>query len=84
MMMLLVGAPVLIDARTSRSFLEEAQRLGGEMTRVLTTMGREQGTPSSARLDDAVARLRAASKPLLQLLNLEELTAVGENGASQD
>jgi hypothetical protein len=83
MMMLLVGAPVLIDVRTSRSFLEEAQRLGAEMTRALTTMARGKGTPSRAGLDDAVARLRAASKPLLQLLNTEELTAVGENGASR-
>jgi hypothetical protein len=84
MMMLLVGAPVLIDARTSRSFLEEAQRLGGEMTRALTAMGREQPAVPSARIDDSVARLRAASAPLLSLLNLDELAAVGENGASQD
>jgi hypothetical protein len=81
--MLLVGAPVLIDARTSRAFLEEAQRLGGEMTRALTTMGREDSAAPSARIDDSVARLRAASAPLLSLLNLDELTAVGENGASQ-
>src|ERR1700751_5972979 len=65
MMMLLVGAPVLIDVKTSRSFLEEAQRLGGEMTSALTTMGREHGTASSGRIDDSVARLRAASAPLL-------------------
>jgi hypothetical protein len=84
MMMLLVGAPVLIDARTSRSFLEEAQRLGGEMTRALTAMGREQPAVPSARIDDSVARLRVASAPLLSLLNLDELAAVGENGASQD
>jgi hypothetical protein len=84
MMMLLVGAPVLIDARTSRSFLEEAQRLGGEMTHALTAMGREQPAVPSARIDDSVARLRAASAPLLSLLNLDELAAVGENGASQD
>jgi len=83
MMMLLVGAPVLIDARTSRSFLEEAQRLGGEMTRALTAMGGEQPAAPSARIEDSVARLRAASAPLLSLLNLDELTAVGENGASQ-
>jgi hypothetical protein len=84
MMMLLVAAPVLIDARISRSFLEEAQRLGGEMTRALTTMARKRGTPSSARLDDAVARLRAASTPLLRILSPEELSAVGESGTSQD
>ena len=31
MMMLLVGAPVLIDAQTSRNFLEQAQAVGGLM-----------------------------------------------------
>lgn len=35
MMMLLVAAPVLIDARTSRAFLEQAQTLGGELVRAL-------------------------------------------------
>jgi hypothetical protein len=45
MIMLLVGAPVLIDARISRDFLEEAQDLGGEMTRMLTTMA---GRPAIA------------------------------------
>ncbi len=82
MIMLLVGAPVLIDARISRDFLEEAQHLGGEMTRTLTTMGQPPGHPaaSSARLDQAVARLRAASAPLLRLLNPEELVAASGDG----
>ena len=71
MMMLLVGAPVLIDAKMSRNFLEQAQYLGGEMARAL---GMTAGTPaqdtfSATRLDDAVQRLRAASTPLLQVLD---------------
>jgi hypothetical protein len=71
MIMLLVGAPVLIDARASRNFLEQAQYLGGEMARAL---GMTAGTPaqdtfSATRLDDAVQRLRAASTPLLQVLD---------------
>jgi hypothetical protein len=36
MIMLLVGAPVLIDARLSRNFLEQAQRLAAEMARSLS------------------------------------------------
>jgi len=44
MMMLLVGAPVLIDATASRNFLEHAQALGGEMTRVV--LGDQSGQPS--------------------------------------
>jgi hypothetical protein len=86
MIMLLVGAPVLIDARVSRNFLEEAQHLGGEMARTLAAMSGVPGKPgaagppgspaaSSGRLDDAVQRLRAASTPLLQQLNPEERTS---------
>jgi hypothetical protein len=40
-----------------------------------------QSTASSARLDQAVARLRAASAPLLRLLNPEELIAAGGDGS---
>jgi hypothetical protein len=80
MIMLLVGAPVLIDARISRTFLEGAQHLGGEMARALTaTAGTPDAPPvSSARLDDAVARLRAASAPLLALLGPEERAAASQ------
>jgi len=84
MMMLLVGAPVLIDGRVSRSFLEQAQRLGGEMARVLTTMTRAHGSEHApkapdARLTAAIAQLRTAAAPLLQPLDLSELTAAGVN-----
>lgn len=84
MIMLLVGAPVLIDASVSRNFLEQAQHLGAEMARALGEIGGAPGAPtaSSAALDDAVARLRAAADPLLQQLNLEELTAAA-GGESQ-
>ena len=84
MMMLLVSAPVLIDAKASRNFLEQAQYLGGEMARVL---GVTAGTPGAAassttRMDDAFQGLRAASAPLLQVLDPETQTAVrGEDPA---
>ncbi len=74
MIMLLVGAPVLIDAAISRNFLEQAQRLGGEMARMLATTAKApDATISSARLDATVARLQAAYSPLLRALNPEEL-----------
>jgi hypothetical protein len=77
MMMLLVSAPVLIDAKASRDFLEQAQHLGGEMARVLgVTGGTSQAGVSMTRMDDAVQRLRAASTPLLQVLDPETRTAV--------
>jgi hypothetical protein len=73
MIMLLVGAPVLIDAKVSRNFLEQAQSLGGEMARALAATARTPGQVSypTARLDDAVQRLRTASTPLLQVLDPE-------------
>lgn len=86
MIMLLMGAPVLIDVKISRTFLEQAQHLGAEMTRTLTRMGKASGSRpgASAGLGDAVAGLRDASKPLLQILNPEELRAVGEKSGSAD
>ena len=62
MMMLLVSAPVLIDATVSRNFLEQAQALGGEMARALAATRRTPGQAGypPARLDDAVQRLRTA------------------------
>jgi hypothetical protein len=78
MIMLLVGAPVLIEAKTSRDFLEQAQHLGGQMTGLLLTMSQEKQvtTTQAARLDDAVGRLKTASAPLLRLLDPEDRAAV--------
>jgi hypothetical protein len=39
MFMLFVAAPVLIDDRVSRRFLEEAQYLGGSMARSMGALG---------------------------------------------
>ena len=78
MMMLLVGAPVLIDAKVSRNFLEQAQSLGGEMARALAATARTPSQVSypTARLDDAVQQLRTASMPLLQVLDPETLQVI--------
>ena len=85
MIILLVGAPVLIDARVSRNFLELAQHLGGEMARLLATTGQTPGATaatSSARLDDAVRQLRAAAAPLLALLTPAERTAASTDDSA--
>ena len=78
MMMLLVGAPVLIDAQVSRNFLEQAQIVGGLMAVSLGVTAKSSGGPASkdARLDGAVKKLRTASKPLLQVLDPETQAAV--------
>jgi hypothetical protein len=82
MTMLLVGAPVLIDARASRTFLEQAQRLGGEMGIALTAARRADGPgPQSPRLDHAIKQLRLAATPLLaELSPAERAAAAGEDG----
>lgn len=77
MMMLLVAAPVLIDARTSRAFLEQAQTLGGELVRALAAARPGgHGGYAPGRLDDAVRQLKNASAPLLQSLDPETQQAV--------
>jgi hypothetical protein len=71
MMMLLTGAPVLIDDPVARRVLEQAQYLGGVMTSALGAIDRSPGGAAvpSDRLDDAVQQLRSAAAPLLQLLS---------------
>lgn len=77
MMMLLVGAPVLIDAKAPRNFLEQAQSLGAEMARALaaTKKPKSSGYPAR-RLDEAMHRLTTASTPLLQILDPETRRAI--------
>ena len=78
MMMLLVGAPVLIDVKVSRAFLEQAQLVAAEMAHAMGVRAKSPrpGTLADARLDAAVQQLRAASTPLLQVLDPETQAAV--------
>jgi hypothetical protein len=83
MVMLLVGAPVLIDTPVSRDFLEQAQHLGAEMARAGGLIGKKPAhADSQARIDRAVTQLRAVSAPLMRLLDFQELTEAGDPGAS--
>ena len=70
MLMLLTGAPVLINDPTARHFLEQAQHLGGLMARTLAEIDKSpKGTAvPDAGLQDAVQQLQSAAAPLLQLL----------------
>lgn len=76
MIMLLVGAPVLIDAPVSRDFLEQAQHLGGEMARIAGLVSKKPGVhqDSQARINRSLESLRTAAAPLLQLIDFRELT----------
>jgi hypothetical protein len=85
MTILSISAPLLIDARVSRTFLEQAQTLGAELARGLgsgVTESGEASTPSDSRLDDTFQRLRSASAPLLAVLTAEQRGAAG-GGESQ-
>jgi hypothetical protein len=70
MMMLLTGAPVLIDDPAARHFLEQAQYLGGVMARTLAAIDRPDGAAAPGdSLDDAMQQLQSAVAPFLQLLS---------------
>lgn len=81
MLMLLVGAPVLIEDPVARRFLEQAQYLGGVMAGTLAVIDRSTDgaavpgdrTGGAAvpadRLDDAMQQLQDAAAPFLQLLH---------------
>ena len=77
-MMVLAVAPILIDDKTTRNFLEQSQNLDGEMARALSVLGTApgQGKFPASRLDDAVKALDTASAPLLQNLGPEIRSAV--------
>jgi hypothetical protein len=83
MVMLLVGAPVLMDDPVARHFLEQAQYLGGVMAGALAAMDRSPdgaAVPGEA-LDDAVRQLQSAAAPLLQLLSpgiRESIRGIGQ------
>jgi hypothetical protein len=85
MLMLLVAAPVLIEAPQARRFLESAQSLAGTIARILVP-----SLPATflrllpADLDGAVQALRASAAPLLSALTALERTAVGEPGPEAD
>jgi hypothetical protein len=84
MMMLMVGAPVLIDARASRSFLEQAQAVAALLARSLGVTASSSASASlDSRLDGAVQRMKDASAPLLSVLDAETQAAVrGDDSGS--
>jgi hypothetical protein len=74
--MLLVSAPLLIDAQVSRTFLESAQLVAGQLSRALRARGDEEAEQAKTRLDHGVGQLRQAAAPLLLALNRDQRAAV--------
>jgi hypothetical protein len=83
-MMLLAVAPVLIDAKLSRAFLEQAQRLGGVMARALNVISVSTGQQDSVggKLDAGVQALKSASTPLLASLDPAMRAAVTQEDSA--
>jgi hypothetical protein len=83
-MMLLAVAPVLIDAKLSRAFLEQAQRLGGVMARALNVISGSTGPQDSVagQLDASVQALKSASTPLLANLDPAMRAAVTQEDSA--
>jgi hypothetical protein len=83
-MMLLAVAPVLIDAKLSRAFLEQAQRLGGVMARALNVISGSTGQQDSVagKLDASLEALKSASTPLLASLDPAMRAAVTQEDSA--
>ena len=77
--MLLGSAPLLIDAKVSRAFLECAQRVAALLSRALRATGDKEIEQAKARLDDGIQQLREAAAPLLRALNREQRAAVSSD-----
>jgi hypothetical protein len=86
MLMLLVGAPVLIDDPVARRFLEQAQYLGGVMARTVAALDRSPhgAAVPGGSLDDALRQLQGAAAPLLQLLTPETRDAMQRIGQTAE
>ncbi len=73
MMMMLTGAPVLMEAPDTRAFVETSQHLAAELARSLgVTRSGERPDDIDQRLNDATGQVRAAIQPLLQKLDLDQ------------
>jgi hypothetical protein len=73
MMMMLTGAPVLMDAQETREFVERSQHLGAELARALgVTRSGDHPGDTDQRLNDAADQVRAAIQPLLRTLDIDQ------------
>ena len=79
--MLLTSAPLLIDAKVPRTFLEAAQRVAGQLSRALRATGDEHREQAEARLSDGIGQLRQDAAPLLAVLNPQQRSAVSSDDA---
>jgi hypothetical protein len=86
LLMLLVGAPVLLEEPMARRFLEQAQVLAAELGRILSPadVGILPSSAFAGGLDEAIRQLRGAAVPLLAALSADERSAVTDGISAQD
>jgi hypothetical protein len=86
MMVLLVGAPVLINDPVARHFLEQAQYLGGIMGQTLAKVDKSKHGEAvrSDELNDAVKQLQTAAAPILPLLSPEIRDSIQRIGGTAE
>jgi hypothetical protein len=82
MQMLLTSAPLLIEGKASRTFLEVAQQSAGEFFRAARLRADDESADVSARVAAAIEHLRVASAPVVVPLNREERAAVASDEAA--
>lgn len=73
--MLFTSAPLLIDATSTRAFLETAQRAAGQLAGALREAQVENVAHTQERIDVAVDGVRSAAAPLVATLDREQLAA---------
>ena len=85
MIMLMIAAPILIESKTPRAFLEGAQTLGGMLVHVQHSESQSslKSVPSDTQLGEALRQLKITAAPLLAPLTAEERTAAGAEETSQ-
>jgi hypothetical protein len=84
MIMLMIAAPILIESKTPRVFLEDAQTLGGMLVQVQHSESQSSGktVTSDTQLEEALQQLKVAAAPLFAPLTAEERTAAGTEETS--
>jgi hypothetical protein len=82
MIMLMIAAPILIESKAPRAFLEDAQTLRGMLVHVQHSES-QSSFPSDAQLEEALQQLKIIAAPLLAPLTAEERTAAGTEETSQ-
>ena len=62
--MLLLAAPILIDAKTSRAFLEQTQQLGGQLVNLLAADTTSPDKASAALVRSGTSTAQRRGRPV--------------------